>query len=221
MNTNTITNGNTNTNTNTNANNGTLDHGPHRRDRRAPRSRVQTLIGGAVVALALVAASGMAFARPGGGGPCPQGGPGGGGPGGGVGMGGMGGPGLRLFRLIRDLDLTEEQEVALVKLRRSLKDERSALRETADEDAKVLAAELAKATPNANEINRLIEKRSQALTKMAKDAAEKFLAFHQTLTPAQRKTLSEAAAKLPEGLNQDGAGRRGWRKGGRGAGAGR
>ncbi|MBK8010349.1 MAG: Spy/CpxP family protein refolding chaperone [Deltaproteobacteria bacterium] len=204
----------------------TPNHGPaqeaaHFADRRAPRSRHHTLIGSAVLALALVAASSMAFARPGGG-PCPQGGPGGG-PGAGAmgglgGLGGMGGPGLRLFRLIRDLDLTEEQEVALVKLRRSLQDERSAMRATAEDDTKILAAELAKATPNANEIDRLIEKRAQAHTQMAKKAVEKFLVFHQTLTPAQRKMLSEAAAKLPERFNQNGDGRRGWRKGGRGGG---
>ena len=161
---------------------------------------------------ATMALGGLALAQPGpggGGGQCMGGdcmGMGGG-PGGrgGRGMhGGMMNPAGKLLRLMGTLDLTEEQEVALVRLRREMRDFRQANDPIRQAEQKTLAAELAKPNPSAAVLTDLLDKRLDRQKAHGRILIDKVLKFHATLSAEQKQALAERLTQMQDRMQQRG-----------------
>lgn len=161
---------------------------------------------------ATMALGGVAFAQPGpggGGGMC-MGGDcmgGGGGRGGGRGMrggGGMMNPAGKLLRLMGTLDLTEAQEVALVRLRREMREFRQANDPIRQAEQKTLAAELAKPNPSAAVLTDLLDKRLDRQKAHGRILIDKVLKFHATLSAEQKQVLAERLTQMQDRMQQRG-----------------
>lgn len=113
-------------------------------------------------------------------------------PGGGRGRGPGGGPfGMKLMRLVHKLDLTEEQEVKAVRLRRQLREEHKASKLDRKQLMTDVAAELKKPQPDAQKLHGIADQMLARMNKMTHSAIDKFLELHATLTPDQRAELAD------------------------------
>ncbi len=106
----------------------------------------------------------------------------------GGGGGGMG-FGFRLMKIVRHLDLTEEQEVKAVRLRHQLKTEMKAMKGDREQTMKTVAAELKKPTPDAAKLHGIADQMITRMGKMTHATIDKFLELHATFTPEQREKL--------------------------------
>jgi len=109
---------------------------------------------------------------------------------------GHGGPGFGLHRIMRTLDLTEEQEVLAVRLSRQLREEREAMREAHRAELEIIKAEVASAKPDAERLHGLLDRMAQDRTRFAHAAVDKFLELHATLTAEQRAELVSKLEKM-------------------------
>jgi Spy/CpxP family protein refolding chaperone len=155
---------------------------------------------------ATMALGGVALAQPGpgacqGGGDCMGQGPGRGHGGRHGGPGGMG-PAGKLLRLMETLDLTEQQEVALVRLRRELREEGKANFEARKADRVAMAAELAKATPNAAVFHQHLDQRLERQRVQGHAMIDKVLKFHATLSPEQKQALAERLTQVQDRMQK-------------------
>jgi Spy/CpxP family protein refolding chaperone len=107
-------------------------------------------------------------------------------------------PGMRLFRLLEDLQLTEAQEVELVRIRRRLKEEVKQIRKGAHSGLTTLTAELEKPKPDPAAFHREVDQKMAAMTVLANKAVDEFLGFHSRLTPEQKTKLAMRAKQLAE-----------------------
>lgn len=142
---------------------------------------------GAAVLLGAVALAGIADARPG------------------HGKRGHGGPGMfgrTFFKMVQHLDLSEEQEVAAVRLRRSMREEMKSIREGMRTDMSAIADEMKKTTPDRQRIHQLLDAVNARKQQMAHTMADKALDFHANLTPDQKaevaKIIEERQARHAE-----------------------
>jgi Spy/CpxP family protein refolding chaperone len=135
----------------------------------------------ATTMIAALALTGAAFAH------------GGGGPRGRGGMGG--GIGMKLMRAVKHLDLTEEQEVKAVRLRRQMREERQAGKLDHQAMMKDVAAELRKERPDARKLHGIADQVIARMTKMTHSAIDRFLELHATFSPDQRAKLGEMTEK--------------------------
>lgn len=135
-----------------------------------------------------MALGGVAMARPGG-------------PGGHRGMR-EGGPAMRLLRAMEDLDLSEQQEVQLVRIKRELRKENKDLRTAMRADGQATFTELQKETPNAQRLHEMLDRHTAARTAAMHKALDKVLAFHATLTPAQRTQLQEKLQRFQKRMER-------------------
>jgi Spy/CpxP family protein refolding chaperone len=115
-----------------------------------------------------------------------------GGPGGGPGLG------FRLMRMVRHLDLTEEQEVKAVRLRHQMKEEMQAGKVDRPAQMKAVATELAKPTPDAAKLHGIADQMLARMSKMTHAAIDKFLELHATFTPEQREKLGKRLERRAE-----------------------
>ena len=144
---------------------------------KPPRqSRRRTLLTGAFASMAGLV-GGIAHARPG------------------FGRNRHRGFGMRMFHMLEQLDLTEEQEVELVRLRRNLRGERGRIHDTAKEVIATISSELSKAQPNRRLIHEQLDTATTNVQKMMHLVADKFLDFHSKLSNEQRSQLSRAIEK--------------------------
>lgn len=158
-------------------------------------------------ALAGVMALGTsAFAQPGGGPGCDGSGPGGGRGGGPGGQGGKG-PGAMMMRMFNGLDLTEAQEVQLVRIRRELRAEREAMQATRQADRAAMQAELSKDTPDAAVLHQLADKRLEHQRAKSHAMIDKMLAFRATLSPEQKAQLTKKMENFKARAGKRGGGR--------------
>jgi Spy/CpxP family protein refolding chaperone len=107
-------------------------------------------------------------------------------------------PGMRLMHLAERLDLTEEQEVAAVRMRRAIREEAKLNRAEMQGAFDEVIAELQKPEPNAAKLHQLVDEATARMTKVAHSSVDKYLEFHRTLTPEQRQTLVEQAKLAKE-----------------------
>lgn len=122
---------------------------------------------------------------------------------GGPGHHGRGGP-MKMLRLMEGLDLTEQQELELVRIRRALREERRAARAEMQARVKALVAELDQETPNPQLFHAFIDDVSARRTKAMHDTVDRFLKLHATLTPAQRAELSEKLERIERFMERRG-----------------
>lgn len=101
----------------------------------------------------------------------------------------QGGPAAKMIRAMGNLELSEAQDVQLVRLRRSLKKDRRALRANRMADKAAMRAELGKSQPNAQVFHDLIDKKMNARRVAAHSATDKVLAFFVTLNPEQKQEV--------------------------------
>lgn len=120
--------------------------------------------------------------------------PGGGGGHRGKGMGG--GPAKKMLRLMSSLDLTEQQEVQLVRIKREMRKEMKDLRMATRADRKAAFEELSKDDPNAQRFHDMIDRHSKARVALMHKAIDRVMAFQRTLTPAQKQELQKKLAKI-------------------------
>jgi Spy/CpxP family protein refolding chaperone len=116
--------------------------------------------------------AGAAFARPGG--------------------GGIGGP---WARLIRSLDLSEEQAVQATRLFHPIRQDARQVRRERRENRAMLAEELGKEAPDAEALHRFVEEAAKERTRLAHRAVDAFLELHRGLTPDQRQMLVDRLQK--------------------------
>jgi Spy/CpxP family protein refolding chaperone len=104
------------------------------------------------------------------------------------GRGGMAG----LLKLMDDLDLTEAQELAAVRLRRSLREEGKKMREASREDLAAAAAELKAEAPDRDRLRALADRAAARMKDRSHAAIDAVLEFQGQLRPEQREKLAAA-----------------------------
>jgi Spy/CpxP family protein refolding chaperone len=107
-------------------------------------------------------------------------------------------PGMMLMNLAERLELTEEQEVAAVRMRRAIREEAKKNRQEMKASFDGVLAELEKPQPDAARLHRLVDEASARMTKLAHSSVDRYLEFHATLTPEQRQKLVEDARLMKE-----------------------
>lgn len=117
--------------------------------------------------------------------------------------GGGGGFGGHVFhRVLRNLDLTEEQEVMAVRLMREMREEGRVQREAHRAELEALRAQLGVEQPDATRLHAMLDEEAQARTKLGHQAIDRFLEFHATLSAEQRAELVTMLEKLEERRRQ-------------------
>lgn len=109
---------------------------------------------------------------------------------------GPGGHGFGLHRVVRALDLTEEQEVLAVRLMRQLREERDAMRASHQAELQTLKAEVASEQPDAERLHALLDQMAKERTQLAHRAVDRFLELHATLSAEQRAELVSKIEKM-------------------------
>jgi Spy/CpxP family protein refolding chaperone len=107
-------------------------------------------------------------------------------------------PGMRMLSMAQRLDLSEEQEVAAVRMRRAIREEAQQNREEMKAAFDEVLKELEKPNPDPAKMHRLVDDASARMTKVAHSSVDKYLEFHRTLTPEQRKELVASAKEMKE-----------------------
>lgn len=107
---------------------------------------------------------------------------------GGHGRGGF--PGM-IMRAFGDLELTEQQELKAIRIRRNLQTQAlEQRREMAGSIAKV-ADELEKPNPDATKLHGIADDVIKRISKLVHSGIDQVLELHATLSPEQRSTLTE------------------------------
>lgn len=110
----------------------------------------------------------------------------------------MGGPGMALMRVFGDLDLTEQQELKAIRIRRSLKEQAQASHEEMRGQFDAVIGELQKPNPDATKLHSIVDEAIKRMQKIAHSAVDQYLDLHQTLSPEQRATLIERLQEAKE-----------------------
>jgi hypothetical protein len=111
-------------------------------------------------------------------------------------------PGMFLMHLAERLDLTEEQEVAAVRMRRSIREEAKQNRAEMQAAFDGVLVELEKPAPDATRLHRLVDEASARMTKLAHSSIDQYLKFHGTLSAEQRQGLVDEARLMKERRQQ-------------------
>jgi len=112
----------------------------------------------------------------------------------GVALADPGGP-FKLGRFFHGLNLTESQEDAAIAVKKDIMKEGKKVREAAMESLDDVAAEVRKPKPDAAKLHHLADQRIDEVRKVVHFAIDRFLTFHQVLTPEQKNELAEHMEK--------------------------
>lgn len=114
--------------------------------------------------------------------------------------GGRGGPGVgrALHRLIRVVDLTEEQEVMAVRLSRSIREDAEAARKEHRAKMIAIARKVAGGETDPGELHALVDSLGQARNAMGHRVVDAFLQLEGTFTDAQREELEDVVDRWLE-----------------------
>lgn len=107
----------------------------------------------------------------------------------GPGMHHRGGPG-HLLGMMRGLDLTEAQEIALVKARRQLRAGRMPKQQLRQANANELLKQLKSGAPSKQALYAAADQRAERRTAREHARIDAFLSVYETLTPAQKQQLA-------------------------------
>jgi periplasmic protein CpxP/Spy len=133
------------------------------------------------LALSMIAVAGVAVAGP-------SGGP--------KGRGGF--PGMMMLRLYADLDLSEQQELKVIRARRDLKAQAQEARKDTQASIGVAIEELNKANPDSQKMHSIADEAIKRFSKIVHSGIDQALDIHASLTPEQRAKLVERAREIQE-----------------------
>ena len=104
-----------------------------------------------------------------------------------------GGHGLArsLMHGVHGLDLSLEQEVQAVRIRRALRQERQALRQALLENVSTGMSELGTEEPSPEKLRALVGDALERIEKSAYAAVDQLVVFHASLSPEQKAKLTE------------------------------
>ncbi|MEL6186923.1 MAG: periplasmic heavy metal sensor [Myxococcota bacterium] len=105
------------------------------------------------------------------------------------------GPQRMFFKAMERLDLTEAQEVELVRMRRALREEAKSVRSSMRDSHQTLLAEMKKPTPNREEIKAIVKSGAAQRAQMAERFIDRALDFHALLSADQKTKLVEMIEK--------------------------
>lgn len=105
-------------------------------------------------------------------------------------------PGMAFMRVIDDLDLTEEQEIKAIRVRRNLREQAEEARREMDGTMGKVAVELAKANPDATKLHAIADEVIKRIQKVTHSAIDQVLELHRTLSPEQRETLANRLERI-------------------------
>jgi hypothetical protein len=116
---------------------------------------------------------------------------------------GHGGPlGFMMGRLLHHVDLTEQQEMEAVRIRRALADEGRAARKDAQAALGQAIAELEKPQPDARKLHGAADQAMSRMNAMVHSAIDRLLTLHATFSPEQRKDLTQTLRKHEERMRR-------------------
>lgn len=110
------------------------------------------------------------------------------------GPGGGGGLMRGLMHMIDELDLSEQQELELVRIRRSARSERKAMHEAMQADVDALIEMLGDGEVDKDAVHARIDAMMARASGRAHAMADRALAFHTTLSPEQKQKLAKGLA---------------------------
>lgn len=105
-------------------------------------------------------------------------------------------PMMRLLHLAERLDLTEEQEVKAVRMRRAIRKEVKANRQQMRASYDALLLELEKQNPDPAKLHRMVDDATKRINKVMHTSVDEYLEFHKTLSDEQRQTLVDEARDM-------------------------
>ena len=103
-----------------------------------------------------------------------------------------------MMHLVHDLDLTEEQELAAVRMRRAVRAQMKAARAETRSDLDAAAEEMKKPAPDRARLHGLVDAAMARFGKVAHSRLDAFLDFHAQLSPEQKAEVAERAGRVQE-----------------------
>ncbi len=114
-------------------------------------------------------------------------------------QGGFGrGRGFPMMRVLRHLNLTEEQEVQAVRMRRAMREHRKASRVRMEAALEAVKVELAKPNPDPQVLRRAVDDAAEQMKSGMHKAVDQFLKLHSTFDEEQREQLVRIMDKAKE-----------------------
>lgn len=102
----------------------------------------------------------------------------------------------RLFKMVRALDLTEEQEVKAVRLRRQTREEMKAFRKQMKPQMKAAMKEISKENPNREQLHGTVDRMIDGMRKIAHASVDRFLELQATFSPEQRQVIADRVERM-------------------------
>jgi hypothetical protein len=106
--------------------------------------------------------------------------------------------GKMFFRMFADLELTEQQELKAIRMRRSLQEQGQAARVETFKSLEPAIDELGKANPDSAKLHGIADEAVKRFSKIIHSAIDQALELHATLSPEQRTTLVKRAKEIHE-----------------------
>ncbi len=104
--------------------------------------------------------------------------------------------GMHVLRVFHSIDLNEEQELKLVRIRRGLRQEAKKARQSFRTQMPDIVDELQKPEPNAAQIHSFADQMFDQFRQAAHKTIDQILELSRTLTPEQRATLKQKTEKI-------------------------
>ena len=111
---------------------------------------------------------------------------------------GFGGGGFPMMRMLRHLDLTEEQEIQAVKMRRAMREQKKSIRTEMEATMANVRAELSKENPDAAVLHAAVDRAADQMKAGLHTTVDQFLTLHKTFTPEQREELVKIMDRVKE-----------------------
>ena len=108
------------------------------------------------------------------------------------------GGGFPLMRIMRHLDLTEEQEIQAVKIRRAMREKRKAARQEMQATMDRVRLELTKENPDPQVLHGAVDQAAAQMTAGMHEAVDQFMTMHKTFSPEQREKLIQVMDKMKQ-----------------------
>ena len=107
--------------------------------------------------------------------------------------GGGGMMGMHLMHLAERLNLTEQQEVQAVRMRRAIRKQAKANKQEMRDAFKSVLLELEKENPDPAKLHKLVDDATARMNKLGHASVDEYLEFHRTLSVEQRQELVDSA----------------------------
>lgn len=108
------------------------------------------------------------------------------------------GPGHALIKVVKELDLSTEQETQIRAILEEAREERRAERDGRKAEMDVFKAEILSDTPNVKKLHRMVDENAAERTARMHDRIDDMLAISAILTPEQRVEAGERLDEMRE-----------------------